>query len=142
MKEVEADFWDNRFRVYRDWKKSWVHKYRKRGFLQMFTGFICSGEMGRNEIVNYPVQGTAFHCLLKTLIETDKYQEAEEWDSKIIGQIHDSLIMDVLPDELDRIKQVLKMIVEEYIPSIWGDWIIVPLSIEVEEYGVDQPWVK
>ena len=92
--------------------------------------------------MNYPVQGTAFHCLLKTLIELDKYMVSENWDSRIIGQIHDSIIMDVLPSELDHIKGILNKIVNEYLPSIWGHWIIVPLTIEIEEYGVDSPWVK
>ena len=28
--------------------------------------------MSRNDITNYPIQGSAFHCLLRTFIEIDK----------------------------------------------------------------------
>jgi DNA polymerase-1 len=142
IKAVETDFWEKRFRVYNDWRKSWVAKYRKRGYLKMLTGFTCSGVMSKNEIMNYPVQGTAFHCLLKTLIELDRYMVSEKWDSRIIGQIHDSIIMDVLPSELDHVKGILNKIVNEYLPSVWGHWIIVPLSIEIDEYSIDGSWVE
>jgi DNA polymerase I-like protein with 3'-5' exonuclease and polymerase domains len=107
----------------------------------MYTGFICSGVMRKNEIVNYPIQGSAFHCLLKTFIKLDERMRKEKWNSHLIGQIHDSLVMDVDPNELDYIEGVLKQIVSEELPKEWP-WIIVPLEIEVEVYGVDQPWVK
>ena len=118
-----------------------VSRYRKKGFLRLHTGFICSGIMRKNEIVNYPIQGSAFHCLLFTLIELDKIAQKEKWKSKIIGQIHDSILMDANPAELGRINESLQYIVKETLPKAWK-WIIVPLDIEVEEYGVDKPWIK
>jgi len=141
LKEVENDFWNRRFKVYGQWRKSSVSRYRKKGFLRLHTGFICSGIMRKNEIVNYPIQGSAFHCLLFTLIELDKIAQKEKWKSKIIGQIHDSILMDANPAELGRINESLQYIVKETLPKAWK-WIIVPLDIEVEEYGVDQPWIK
>ncbi len=141
MKQVEDDFWNNRFKVYNAWKKAWVDKYRKRGYLKMLTGFTCSGVMRKNEIVNYPIQGTAFHCLLFTLIMMDEVMRRENWDSKIIGQIHDSIIMDVHPDELSHIEQTARKIVREDLPAAWK-WIIVPLDIDVDTYEVDGPWVQ
>ncbi len=141
LKEVENDFWNRRFKVYGQWRKSSVSRYRKKGFLRLHTGFICSGIMRKNEIVNYPIQGSAFHCLLFTLIELDKIAQKEKWKSKIIGQIHDSILMDANPAELGRINESLQYIVKETLPKAWK-WIIVPLDIEVEEYGVDKPWIK
>jgi len=141
MREVEDHFWNVRFRVYKQWKERWIEEYYKKGYLQMYTGFICSGVMRKNEIVNYPIQGSAFHCLLKTFIKLDEQMRKEKWNSRLIGQIHDSLVMDVDPNELDYIEGVLKQIVSEELPKEWP-WIIVPLEIEVEVYGVDHPWVK
>lgn len=141
MKAVEDHFWNKRFKVYNAWRKAWVEEYRERGYLKMHTGFTCSGPMRRNEIINYAIQGTAFHCLLFTLIRVDEIMQKENWDSKTIGQIHDSLIMDVNPDELSHIKEVLHRIVHEELPSAWN-WIIVPLEIEIDTYGIDKSWVK
>lgn len=141
MKRVEDDFWGNRFKVYNEWKQKWVAQYRKQGYLQMHTGFICSGMMRKNEIVNYPIQGSAFHCLLFTFIELDRIAREEQWKSKIIGQIHDSILIDAHPDEFERIKAALHHIVKELLPNAWK-WIIVPLEIETEVYGVDKPWVQ
>jgi DNA polymerase-1 len=141
MKKVEDDFWNRRFKEYGRWKKKSIQDYRKRGWLKTHTGFTCSGLMRDNEISNYPIQGSAFHCLLFTFIELDKIAQREKWKSKIVGQIHDSILLDADPAELGRIKEALQTIVKEILPNAWK-WIIVPLEIDVEEYGVDLPWVS
>jgi DNA polymerase I-like protein with 3'-5' exonuclease and polymerase domains len=141
MKKVEDDFWNRRFKEYGRWKKKSIQDYRKRGWLKTHTGFTCSGLMRDNEISNYPIQGSAFHCLLFTFIELDKIAQREKWKSKIVGQIHDSILLDADPVELGRIKEALQIIVKEILPNAWK-WIIVPLEIDVEEYGVDLPWVS
>lgn len=141
MKGVEDDFWNRRFKEYGRWREKSIREYRKRGWLKLHTGFTCSGLMRRNEIVNYPIQGSAFHCLLFTFIELDKFARREKWNSKLIGQIHDSILVDVDPNELGRVKEVLQIIVKETLPKAWK-WIIIPLSIDVDEYGVDSPWVS
>lgn len=140
MKEVEDDFWGNRFHVYNNWRDKWVEQYRRDGYLKMLTGFTCAGVARKNEIINYPIQGTAFHCLLLTFIELDKAMRKEKWDSKLVGQIHDDALLDVRPDELEHIKGTINRIVKEELPKKW-DWIIVPLDIDLEVYGVDKPWV-
>lgn len=140
MKKVEDDFWGKRFKEYGKWRERSVKEYRRRGWLKLYTGFVCSGIMRRNEIVNYPIQGSAFHCLLFTFIELDKIAQKEKWKSKLVGQIHDSILMDVDPSELNHIKDCLQIIVKETLPNAWK-WIIVPLEIEVEEYGINKPWV-
>ncbi len=139
MNTVENDFWNNRFAVYNNWRRSWVEQYRRRGYLRMHTGFVCSGIMRRNEIINYPIQGSAFHCLLLTFIELDNYIQRKNLRSKLIGQIHDSILLDADPDELPGIKQRLRTIVTKTLPKRWP-WIVVPLEIDVDVYGVDQSW--
>lgn len=140
IKSVEDDFWGRRFKVYNNWREKWVSKYRRSGRLQMLTGFVCSGALRRNEIINYPIQGTAFHCLLFTFIELDRIAIQEQWESKLIGQIHDSILLDVAPEEWKHVEATLKNIVKKTLPAAW-DWIIVPLEIDVDSYEVDGPWI-
>ncbi len=141
MEQVEADFWGNRFKVYNSWRRVWVDKYRKNGYLKMHTGFTCSGVMKRNEIINYPVQGSGFHCLLFTFIALDKLMREEGWRSSLVGQIHDSIVMNIYPDEFEHIKESALKIVREDLPKAWP-WIIVPLEIDLDVYDVDGPWLK
>jgi len=140
MKDVENDFWTRRFKGYAAWRKAWVKKYRELGYLKMLSGFVCSGTLRKNEIINYPIQGTAFHCLLYTFIKLDEIMRKESWDSKLIGQIHDSILMDVNPNELVRIETTIQKIVKEELPKFFK-WIVIPLEIEIEVYEGDKPWV-
>jgi len=141
MRLVEDDFWNNRFKIYNAWKKTWIRQYQKLGYMKMLTGFTCSGMMRKNELTNYPIQGTAFHCLLLTFTLLDEIMRKEKWDSKLIGQVHDSIVMDVHPDEREHIENTAHRIVREELPKIWK-WINVPLEIEVTRYGVDKPWIE
>lgn len=139
VKKIEKHFWEKRFPVYTQWKeKSW-RDYIKNGYIDLLTGFQCRGLMERNDVINYPVQGAAFHCLLWSFIELDRIMREENWDTKIIGQIHDSIILDVHPDELDYIVSVALDVTTKQLPKHW-DWINVPLIIEIEKYEKDANW--
>ncbi|MFP4019736.1 MAG: DNA polymerase, partial [Bacteroidales bacterium] len=135
IKEIEEDFWTNRFPVYYKWREKWWEKYLENGYIDMYTGFRCKGVMGKNNALNAPIQGTAFHCLLWSFIKLD--QILRSWNTKIVGQIHDSIILDVAPDELDQLIKLIKQITEVDLPKAWT-WINVPLSVEFEMAGVDQ----
>ena len=141
LKQVEDDFWNRRFKAYHKWRLNQVNQYRKKGYLKMFTGFTCSGTMRRNEIMNYPIQGSAFHCLLFTFIRLDEIMREEKWDSKLIGQIHDCIVVDAHPDEIDHVEETARKIIKEELPAKWK-WIIIPLDISVDRYEVDSPWVN
>lgn len=139
MKKIEHDFWHNKFGVYGQWREDWYKEYQRKGYFDLLTGFRCSGIMRRNEVVNYPVQGAAFHCLLKTFIEVDKIMRKENWDSRLVGQIHDSILLDVHPDELEHVIKTVRRVATVKLPRIWK-WIIVPLSVEADVTPVDGSW--
>jgi len=139
IKKIEDDFWTNRFADYATWKDRWYSVYKKHGYLDMLTGFRCSGIMSRNDCINYPVQGAAFHCLLWSFIELDK--ELMGMDTRLIGQIHDSMILDVNPNELQKVIEVIKEITCKRLPKAW-EWIIVPLDVDVEFCDVDKSWAE
>lgn len=140
LKEIENHFWNKRFPVYNLWKKKWWVAYQKNGYFDMLTGFRCTGIMGKNDVINYPVQGSAFHCLLWSFIELDKVMRKEKWDTRLIGQIHDSILFDVLPEERDHIIKVAKRITEVDLIKEWS-WINVPLKIDIELAKVDESWL-
>lgn len=136
VKDIEEDFWENRFSDYAKWKERWWKDYQKRGYIDMKTGFRCSGVMGRNDCINYPVQGAAFHCLLWSFIELDKIMVKEQWKTRLISQTHDDILFDAHPDELDMVLRVAKRVTCVDLPNAWR-WINVPLEIEAEICDVD-----
>jgi DNA polymerase-1 len=131
MKGVQDDFWGRRFQVYGKWKDTWFNQYTKKGYFKTYTGFVCSGVMARNDVINYPVQGAAFHLLLWSLIELQDWLIKNKMKSMIVGQIHDSLLLDVHPDELEvvyfKAREIMTESIKEFAP-----WLIVPLEIEVD----------
>lgn len=139
VRRIEDDFWNNRFFKYSQWKERWWRNYLNRGYVDMLTGFRCSGLMSRNDTINYPVQGAAFHCLLWSFIELDQVIRKENWDTRIVGQIHDSVLLDVNPAELDVVSHTVKHITTEALPKAWP-WIIVPLEVEMDLAEVDHSW--
>lgn len=139
VKEIEKDFWGVRFYEYAKWKERWWRAYQKNGFIKMKTGFTCSGVMGRNDCINYPVQGAAFHCLLWSFIELDKILTQFHYKTKIIGQIHDSIMFDAHPSELENILILAKEITCKELPRAWR-WITVPLEVDAEVCEVDASW--
>lgn len=141
ISKIEADFWGNRFPDYAAWKDRWYNTYKKYGYISMYTGFTCGGIMGRNDCINYPVQGAAFHCLLWSFIELDRIIQEEQLETRLVGQIHDAILLDVPPNELEYIKKLVRRVTCEDLPKAWT-WIIVPLEIEIELCPVDGSWAE
>lgn len=141
IQNVEYDFWNRRFKVYKQWKETNVKKYYKKGYLKTLTGFTCSGMMSKNAINNYPIQGPAFHCLLKTFIETDRRIIKKKMKSKLIGQIHDELVFDADPNEKDDLLEMVRRIACIWLRKQWK-WIIVPMEIEANIFDVDANWAS
>lgn len=138
---IENDFWGKRFPHYAKWKERWWRQYQRDGYFDTLTGFRCSGVMGRNDCINYPVQGSAFHCLLWAFIRLDSILNApnSSWRSRIIGQVHDSMIIDVYPPELNELVPLIRKITCEDLPRAWS-WINVPLEVDFEICDVDASW--
>ncbi len=141
VQNVENDFWNNRFKEYGMWKKRNVRDYYKKGYLEMLTGFVCSGFINKKEINNFPIQGTAFHCNLKTFIKLNKEMKKRKMKSKLIGQIHDSIVLDAHPKETDTLMELIKYIACEWLGQQWK-WIVVPFEIEANIYEPDANWAS
>lgn len=139
IEKIETKFWSETFPDYHQWKFDNWRQYKEKGFIELYTGFRCVGKMGFNQVNNYRIQGTAFHVMLWCLIELNKYLIKNKMKSMIIGQIHDSVIFDIVPDEIEELKTVIKDICMIKVKEHF-EWIIVPLEIEAEITETDQSW--
>lgn len=139
IQEVEEDFWGRRFKVYAEWKRRWFKKYQAAGGFHTLTGFTVQGVYSRNDVVNYPIQGSAFHCLLWSLIQVQRWLVRNKMRTKIVGQIHDSIVLDThtpeIPEVLAKLKQVMTLDVRDHWPCI-----NVPLEIEAELSPLGGSW--
>lgn len=136
---VEKDFWERRFKVYGQWRKDWFAKYQERGYFDTLTGFRLEGVMSRNQVINYPVQGSCFHCLLWATVQLTKELRRRKMKSKIVGQIHDSIVADVPIEEAALFIKLARHVMTKRIHK-WAPWLIVPLQIEVEMIGEGMSW--
>ena len=139
IQQVEDHFWNERFPVYKQWKEDWWATYQRRGGFRMLSDFVVNGVHRRNEVINYPVQDSAFHCLLWSLIKLQEWIERTGSKVKLIGQIHDSIVADVPEEEFEKFTRVMRRIMTVEIRKAWP-WIIIPLDIEVEIAHEGESW--
>ncbi len=139
VRKVEDNFWNVRFKEYNTWRENQVAFYHENGYVDLYTGFRCKGLMGRTQVINYPIQGSAFHCLLQAFIWIDEAFDRFDLKSRLIGQIHDAIVINVWPDELELVMAICYKYMIKKLMREWT-WIIVPLEIEADITDVDAPW--
>lgn len=138
---VEKRFWGQRFAVYDAWRRDHYREYQRRGFFDTLTGFRCSGVMSRNDAVNYPIQGSSFHINLWSIITMNRWAKKYGMRSGIINEIHDSIIWEVHPDEIEDVLEVSVEVMTRRVRKAWP-WIITPLVVEAEMSPVDGSWLQ
>ena len=69
--KVMKEFWEE-YHYVREWQKKTIHDYLKDGFVEAPNGWRRLGPLSINQLHNNIVQGTAFHCLLGSLIDIEK----------------------------------------------------------------------
>ena len=70
------------------------------------ANFTVRGFAERNAI-NSPIQGTAADMIKLAMINIDKAFKKHEFKSKMLLQVHDELVFDVLKSELESVKPVI-----------------------------------
>lgn len=130
VKNVELQFRE-RFSRWDSDQEKWWQNYLRKGWFPLATGFICSGVFSRNFAMNAPIQGSSFHCLLWSLIQLNNWIKKHSLKTRIIGQIHDSIVADVYKSELQDYLNIAKRIMTIDIREMWK-WIATPLDIEAE----------
>lgn len=81
---------------------------------------------------NMMVQNTAACCAFVAMIDLQREVERRKLRSKLVLQVHDSIGVDVHPEELDVIAQLAKECLEHPNTERYGVQITVPLVADVE----------
>ena len=131
IKSVEDDFWGKRYRTYAQWKKDWYREYLAKGYFHTLSGFLWRGVETRNFIINCPVQGSAFHLLLQSIIDIQKEIENRKMQSRLFMEIHDSLLALVPATELHDFVAMANECMTTKIRQQFG-WVLLDLKTEVE----------
>lgn len=129
-KKVEHKMWNERFPDYTQWKKDINESYQRHGFIETYFGFRFTGYMDWKQCCNYPIQGTSFHLLLFTLTKVDAFIRKHKLKTKLIGQIHDSIILDMPKEEAYFVLKNVNKIVADLKNRF--QWMVVPMEIEIE----------
>lgn len=82
-------------------------------------------EAAERAAINQPLQGTAADLIKMAMIELDKKLKEHKVKSKMIMQVHDELIIDVVAGELDLIKKLTLEAMELNQP------LLVPLVVDI-----------
>jgi DNA polymerase I-like protein with 3'-5' exonuclease and polymerase domains len=140
VKRAEDRLWQKRFPAYAQWKYDWYAAYRKTGWFQMLTGFVCQGWMSQNDVCNYPIQGSAFHCLLWVLIRLVQQELVKRgMKTVIVNQVYDSILADAVPAEVPEYVAVCRHVIHKLLPQAMP-WLVVPITAEVEICPVGGSW--
>lgn len=86
-------------------------------------------------VVNYPVQGFGNDLVQLSCIRAQRRFKELNLQSRIILTVHDSLVCDTHPDEVQDVNDALKWAmtgVLEEASERWGHEFVLPLSIEIE----------
>jgi len=138
-KEFVDRFWNIRFVTYQNWKDETNEFYKRHGYIENFFGFRFVGHMTERVVSNYPIQSTAFMILLKSLTLLNNRIKEENLKTKIVGQVHDSILADVNPAEEEYIIKMCHDIMSVQVKNLYP-WITVPIPIEIELAPKDSSW--
>lgn len=133
-------YWNVLFKEYGQWKEDVWTLYKKQGYLDYPTGFRVTVPMTKTQAMNTIIQGSTFHLLLYTLVELQKRFVRFKLKSKIVCQIHDSIVIDVEPSEWDAIQQFY-LDSQEAVRKEWK-WLIYPISADAEIGDIGGSWAK
>lgn len=81
---------------------------------------------GERIALNTPIQGSAADILKKAMVEIYKTFEERKLKSKMLIQVHDELVFNVLEDELEEVTQIVKETMENVVA------LRVPLLVDIE----------
>lgn len=104
---------------------------RRRPFSDLNSKVFQIRENARRAALNAPIQGTAADIMKLAMIEVDRQLALRGLSSKLLLQVHDELVFEVAPGELEQVKLLA-------VESMKG---VAKLSVPVEVHvGVGPNW--
>lgn len=101
--------------------------HRRRYVPEINSNNYMVKQFGNRIAMNTPIQGTAADIMKLAMINIYRELNKKNLKSKIILQVHDELLIEVIPEEKEEVKQILKQEMENVIK------LKVPLKIDIEE---------
>ena len=80
--------------------------------------------LAERNAINAPIQGTSADIIKLAMIKTDRRIRQEGLQSRMILQIHDELVFDTTPDEVERLEAIVREEMENVIE------LSIPLTVE------------
>jgi DNA polymerase I len=142
-KEI-IDNYFKEFGMLRQYMQNNIEFAKQHGFVETLIGrrrylrdinsanAMTRGFAERNAI-NAPIQGTAADMIKIAMINIHKRIKEEQLDSKMILQVHDELVFDVNPVELEKLKEIVSKEMREALP------LKVPVEVEM---GTGKNWLE
>jgi DNA polymerase-1 len=133
-----------RFQGVRNYLDSMVAFAREHGYVQTIFGrrrYIPElrernfniRAFGERTAANSPIQGSAADLIKIAMIRIDDALRTRKLQSKMILQVHDELVFEVFPEELEQVREVVKHEMEHAAD------LSVPLLVDL---GVGKNWVE
>ena len=99
---------------------------RKRVIEELNNKNFMIRQSGERMALNTPIQGTAADILKKAMVEIFEEFNKRGLKSKMLIQVHDELVFNVLNDELEEVKGIVRNIMENTFK------LNVPLKVDIE----------
>ena len=99
---------------------------RRRVIPELMSKNYMIRSSGERMALNTPIQGTAADILKKAMVELYEELNKKKLKSKILLQVHDELILNVVNNELEEVKKLVREIMENTYE------LKVPLKVEIE----------
>jgi DNA polymerase-1 len=142
-KEFIARYFE-RFQGVRNYLDTMVAFARENGYVQTIFGrrrYIPElrernfniRAFGERTAANSPIQGSAADLIKIAMIRIDDALRTNELQSKMLLQVHDELVFEAAPDELDQVQELVKYEMEH------AAQLSVPLVVDL---GVGKNWLE
>ena len=99
---------------------------RRRVIPELMSKNYMIRSSGERMALNTPIQGTAADILKKAMVELYEELNKRKLKTKILLQVHDELILNVVNDELEEVKKLVREVMENTYE------LKVPLKVEIE----------
>ena len=141
-KEFIARYFE-RFQGVRNYLDAMVAFARENGYVQTIFGRrryipelrernFTIRAFGERVAANSPIQGSAADLIKIAMIRIDDGLRTKALQSKMLLQVHDELVFEVMPDELDQVRELVKHEMEN------AAQLSVPLVVDL---GVGKNWL-
>lgn len=101
--------------------------HRRRYIPELNSNNFMVRQFGSRVAMNTPIQGTAADIMKLAMINIFNKLNECKLKSKIVLQVHDEILIDTVPGEINQVEEILKKEMENVIN------LKVPLKIEIEE---------